>query len=452
VSFLLAALLLLASPGVETAATASAPDADPSLAGLKGADLDLLSEVRRIGERVASLRGEAFRRPPLAVRVPEDMLEVAATIRAYSVLTPDRLEARGRAWADLGLGEVQTPSRLLVSLAADLAGIGFDPAGNRLLVTPDLLTVDDFEPEERENDPATVLLMTGVRPDEPLVCHLLMHVRQRERRGGDCLQPTTDAMLAAAAWAEGEANLVAIRHLFTGLGLSEEILQHRIDPGGFLNGILLPPELGAEEPTERAFLEFVYLDGFDAVLQAYRAGGWSTVDEAMARRKSTRQMLHPAKSAPQNDFATASPPAGAGLTLADEDVLGEQAIVVLISQGSGKDNLGLIAGDGWAGGRVYRWETESDGGSGITQWITRWESPQSSADFLYSFARSLAERFPGRSLEELPDGRRRMEAGERVYLLEPGASEVRILVVPPDWVGLRAWSEPLSKQQAPREP
>ena len=408
---------------------------EPTLSDLKGADLDLLADVRKIGESVAKLRGQSFERPPLAVRVPESMQQVAAEIRAYSVLPPERLAARGRAWADVGLGDAGTPEALLLLLAAGLDGIGFDPSGNRLLVGTQLLTVDDFEPKGDEDDAATVLLMTGVRPDEPLVSHLLMHVRQRERNGADCLLSTTDEMLASMAWAEGEANLLAVRYLFRGMGLSVGILEHRLDPGGILDGVLLPPGWQDRPPVERDLLEFVYLDGFDFAVAAFRSGGWEALDRAMAQRKSTRGLLHPEKSAPSAVFLEPRSPAPQRLRLADEDILGEQAIVVLIAHGTGKDNLGMIAGDGWAGGRLYRWEPDAGDGSGITEWITRWDTPETAADFSYSFARALAVRFPESTPADLGDGRLRLDSGERVFLMETGGTEVRILVAHPEWAG-----------------
>ena len=90
---LLATLVLVAAPAAAT----------PSTPLIKGADLNLLEAVRAIGGEVEKLRGERFDRPPLAVRVTDDMRNVAAEIRAFSVIDRDRLAARGRAWADVGL-------------------------------------------------------------------------------------------------------------------------------------------------------------------------------------------------------------------------------------------------------------------------------------------------------------------------------------------------------------
>jgi hypothetical protein len=187
--------------------------------------------------------------------------------------------------------------------------------------------------------------------------------------------------------------------------------------------------------AEQELLDFVYRDGFDFAVAEFRSGGWEALDRAMAHRKSTRGLLHPDRSAPSAVFLEPHSPAPQRLRLADEDILGEQAIVVLIAHGTGKDNLGMIAGDGWAGGRLYRWEPEAGDGAGITEWITRWDTTEAAADFSYSFARALAVRFPGSTPADLGDGRLRLDSGERVFLMETGKTEVRILVAHPDWAG-----------------
>ena len=97
----------------------------------------LIDEVQRIGARVEALRAEPFARPLDAIRVPDDIREAAAKIRALNVLPRERLQARGRAWSDLGLGGPDSARNLLLTLAADLDDIGLDPQGRRLLVSVD---------------------------------------------------------------------------------------------------------------------------------------------------------------------------------------------------------------------------------------------------------------------------------------------------------------------------
>lgn len=427
--WILAALWLMAP-----AADAVTPPSPAPVA--KGADLPLLEEVRRIGKNLEALRGESFTRPPLAVRVADEMRVVAAEIRAGSVLPPARLAARGRAWADLGLGGPETPAKLLQVLATDLDGVGFDAAGNRLLVAPERLSLEDFVPETADQrELSDLLALTGVRIDEPLVAHLLMHVRQYERRSGDVLQPTTDALLAAAAWAEGEANLVAIQYLFRGMNLSDVVAEHRLDPREVLDGRLVPAALDAAGGAERRLLEFVYLDGFALAAERYREGAWPAVGAAIEAGHTTRALLH--RGAPAAAAIDAAPAAPRdGLRLADEDTLGEQAIVVLVSLQTGKDNLGLIAGDGWAADRVWRWE--ADDGTGITEWRSRWTGPEAADEFVYALGRALDERFPEAQPAEPADGRRIVEAGGRVYRIERDGAEVRVRVAPPRWDGAPA--------------
>ncbi len=361
---------------------------------IKGADLGLLEDVRLIAARVEEFLGEQYDRKPVAVRVNEPMREVAATIRAQSVLSSARLEARGRAWSDIGLGGAGSPNRWLSVLAADLKGIGFDPEGNRLLVSPDLLTADDFDPKEGEDrERSTVLLMTGVRPDEPLVGHFLVHVRQIERSGRDSLDETTDQLLARTAWAEGEANLLSVRYLFEGMGLADDILDVGFDPGAVLYTALLPSQIETLDGPEGNFLRFVYLEGFARAVEEYKAGGWNQLRQAVTRRTLTRDLLHRDGGSAVSEFTEPESP-GASWKLVDQDSLGEQAIVVLVSRLTGKDNLGLMAGDGWAGDRLYRWEQKGQESAGITRWNTRWSSDEAAKDFEYAFWRCMSARFP----------------------------------------------------------
>lgn len=406
----------------------------------------LLATVRRIAEQIESLRDEPFERSPAAVRAPDAMREVVAEIRAYNVLPRGRLAARGRGWSDLGLGGPDTPRALLMTLAVDLQGIGFDAAGNRLLVSPERLQEEDFEATSEQNPAATVLMLTGVRPDEPLVSHYLMHVRQRERAGRDPLAETTDGLLAGMAWAEGEANLVALRFLFAGMGLADEVITTRLDPGGVLDGSLLPPGLDELAAIERGLVEFVYREGFDRAVERHRAGGWSALEAAMERSRTTSDLLHPDRE--RSAVPVFPPPAAPqveGLRLADEDSLGEQAIVVLISTLTGKDSLGMLAGEGWSGDRLYRWEPEGGLGAraasaatGITDWVTHWSSAQAATDFEYAFGRTLAARFPDKPLEPAGRGAQRLAVGERIFRLERRAEEVRIRVSPAAWTAADA--------------
>lgn len=400
---------------------------------VKGADLALLDSVRTIANQVERLRGERFGRPPLAVRAPEMMRGVAAEIRAFNVLPRETLEARGRAWADLGLGTERSPEILLRAVAGDLEGIAFDPAGNRLLVDPERLTERDFVFREEDDPEPTVLMMTGVRPDEPLVAHLLMHVRQLEREGADSLEKTTDRLLSHAAWNEGEANLVAMLYLYQGMGVAVEVLGLEPDPRDVLGGLLVPSSLDSMSGAEAILAEFVYLEGFALAAERYVAGGWPALQRATARWSTTSQMMNPGRTAPLEPDLEPGEPGIGGLRLVDVDTLGEQVIFALVSALTGKDNLGLQAGDGWEGDRVYRWEfVEGERpGDGVTLWVTAWRDEAQAADFAYAMRRTLRSRFPGAGIDPAAAGPRNLEAGGRLFDLEIRGAQVRLRVAPP---------------------
>jgi hypothetical protein len=152
----------------------------------------------------------------------------------------------------------------------------------------------------------------------------------------------------------------------------------------------------------------------------------------MAAAQSTSAILHPERAGYGGAQFPKPEPPRPGLRLVDEDTLGEQAIIVLVSVMSGKDNLGLMAGDGWAGDRLYRWEPPQGGGesSGVTRWVTRWLSEEDAADFAYAIWRTLQERFPGRQPSELESGGKSLIGGGRSFLFERQGKEARLTIAP----------------------
>jgi hypothetical protein len=380
--------------------------------------------VHELAGQVESLRGQRFERAPVAVRTPEQMHDVAAEIRAFGAVDRERLAARARAWSDLGLGGEQSPSRLLGWLATDLSGVAFDPTGNRLLVAPDRLTEKDFTVTDGDTERTAMLMSTGVRVDEPMLCHALMHVRQLERAGADFLAGTTDRLLAQAAWAEGEANLLAVRYLFRPLGLADSILEGRPDVSQYLGGALVPTDLNERIGAEADLLRFVYLEGFAQLTERFLAGGWEAASLDPGEQRTTRELLHPGRQPAPAIFADPMPPLE-DLKLADTDSLGEQGVVVVVSRLTGKDNLALQAGEGWCGDRLYRWESED---AAVTEWVTRWSTPEDFADFDYAVVRSLRVRFPATPLRDAENGVRVLTTKEVSIRLERKDRELRVLI------------------------
>ena len=402
-------------------------------------DPDLVRSVQRIGNRWAQVRGEAFDRPPRVVRSPDEMTDVAVEARAYRVVPPQRLEARGRSWNDVGLGGPASPTLMWLTLAKDLPGIDLDPAAGRLLVSPTRLTEGDYgvtadhriyvpdgtgtvhelrldDADVKDADPGSgdFLLITGVRPDEPLLAHYLTHLRQFERYGQDSIRETTDGLLAASAWAEGEANLVSLYFLFQGIGLVRTVLTGPLGPGDFLDGQLIPEAVRTATPMDASLLRFVYEDGYDYVADRWRQQGWQVFAEQPPR--STRALLYPERPAEPVVWPAAKAPQE-GLELHDTDRLGPQAILSLVSLWTGSAQTAFQAARGWVGDRLTRWERTPD--DGVTVWETRWENAAAAQAFEEAFRQVIRRRDP--KVIELT------EPPERAGLLVTRFREFRIL-------------------------
>jgi hypothetical protein len=190
----------------------------------------------------------------------------------------------------------------------------------------------------------------------------------------------------------------------------------------------------AASPVVAHLLEFVYLDGFAQTTAIARKGGFSRVVQERKVRLTTRDVLHLDRPAAQPvEIQAPSLPASLALASVDRDSLGEQAIVSLVSLLTGKDNLGLIAGDGWAADALWRFEpapgSATSAGEAATIWLTRWRTDEDSADFAYGLERCLQARFPGEALEgDRDQGSQILRRPDRVYRIERSGTQVAFRV------------------------
>ncbi|HEX5042196.1 MAG TPA: hypothetical protein VFV75_04775 [Candidatus Polarisedimenticolaceae bacterium] len=424
------------------AALLAAGQASPTPSPEGAADPDLEEEVASVARRVEVLRGLRFKQVPASIRLAEEAHR-APQLGERPAEDVD-FAARGRAWADVGFGDARGPAELDARLRRDLEGVSVDPAGRTLRAEPWVLPEEDLTPEPgKEAAGATLLLTTGVRPDGPLLAHALTHGLERQAGEGAPADTTTDALLAARAWSEGEANLVAVRYLFEAMGLEDEILAHRVDLGEIAGGRLLPaPSASAPAPIP-ALLSFVYEDGFAQAVAWHKRGGFRALATAKGSRRTTRDVMHPERSVPPAPTGPKDvvPP---GYRVADRDRLGEQGIVVLVSSGTGKDNLGLLAGDGWVEDALVRLEP-AKAGEGATVWQSRWTEPAEAAEFADAYRRVVDGR-EGTAMTpvEGSPGRWVLRAGGRVVRVDQREREVHVRVAPS---GLDA---ALEKPPAPR--
>lgn len=353
-------------------------------------DPDLAGAVRDVAGRLREIRGAVPAKVPLAVRADPEARREAARARRDAVLPPARLAARGRAWDDVGLGRAGDAATFYLILAADLMDFVPSADGTQLLVDESRLSGADFGGEGGDAAAADLLFATGVRADEPAVAHLATHVLQDERGVPPGMRETTDATLAASAWREGEANLVALLLLYRGMGLQSEVASGTVSPGEYRGGDLIARPPSGSTAVLGRLLDFVYGEGFGSAAARLRGGGWAALEAASAGGGGTSALLHPGEPARK---AVPIPPPDLALPadyrLVDRDTLGEYALGVLIAEGTGKENLGWIAAEGWDGDALFRFEG-SEGGDGVTFWRCRFRSDADAEDFRYGMARVLS--------------------------------------------------------------
>jgi hypothetical protein len=418
------------APGQVAPPSDSAPPAESTI---KGADLVLVRDVRAVAERIAAILRVPARPGFLAVRADEATRAAEARARADRLLPPEIAAARGRAWSDLGLGGRTDPADLVFALELDLAGMTFDASRARLLVDPTRLTGGGAAGDPSEDEQASLLLATGVAVDEPAAGHYVAHLLTDDP--APTASPTTDALLARAALAEGSANVAALILLFGGVGLEAEVVAGQIRPDDVLGGRLVAPGAFAGTATLSSFLQFVYLDGFAQAAALAKRGDFRRLLLERKQRRSTRDLIHldrpPAAAV---ELPAPAVPASAGLVSVDRDSFGEEGIIVLVSLLTGKDNLGLMAGDGWIADAIWRYEPAGGataGDAGATVWISRWQSDDEAKDFAYALERCLQSRFSGETLDDAGAGVRVLRRADGIHRLEVAGREVRYRVASP---------------------
>jgi hypothetical protein len=420
---------------------------------LKGGDAYLARSVHAVAERIAAIV-QVNRIPTVvAVRADEAARDAEAQVRAQRLLSPALAAARGRAWSDLGFGSGIEPQALLVAIERDVPGMTFDATRERLLVDPDRMLPDSGHGDPDVDADASILLATGVAPDEPIAGHYAAHALLDGRSPDGPV--TTDALLARSALAEGSANLAALTLLFGGVGLEAEVVTGSLRPEEVMGGRLVPESIRTAPPVVASLLQFVYLDGFAQAAAIARKGGFGRLAQERRARLTTRDVVHLDRPpAPRAEVLEPSLAGSLALTVVDRDSLGEQGIVALVSLLTGKDNLGLIAGDGWVADALWRFEpgpgSPTKPGEGATIWLTRWASDDDAADFSYGLERCLQARFPGESLESVPAGSgRTLRRADRTYRIERTGNQVAFRVVTPG-IDVKPTPSPKKKGPPPR--
>lgn len=202
-----------------------------------------------------------------------------------------------------------------------------------------------------------------------------------------------DALVAHAAFIEGDAQLTAFAYL-TGRPLRPAAFAPNGDVlfGGPLDQWRSVP------PVFRRPAVFLYLDGLRFTADVYERGGARALNAVYARPpRSSEEILHPGKYHRQDDPPVwvafeEDPPAFAGFEVVNENTLGEIGVLTLLSVPLGWFGAACAA-DGWGGDRfrIYR-DPKNTNTLGFA-WRTVWDSHDEQVEFLENLRLALDRTF-----------------------------------------------------------
>jgi len=280
-----------------------------------------------------------------------------------------------------------------------------------------------------------------VATQEPVIAHELTHALQDQHFDLDAFQERlrgrSDAMLARAAVAEGDATLVMLLDSSRALGLELDPAALGLD--GPLAELMMQasaaqhPALARAPRALREALMFPYLRGLTFVSAVRARGGFRAVDALFKRLpESSEQILHPEKYLDRPDPPTAvtlralEGLAPEGWEAIFEDELGE-AMTIQLLLGWGVDgDAARAAAAGWDGDRFVAYRQ-----GGALGWVGLWvwDEERDAVEFAAALAGALPARWPGAALAPL-DGSTRMEwrlADGRASAVVRQASRVLVL-------------------------
>ncbi len=320
---------------------------------LRGCAYSLVSGKRVNSQQVAAVesgiqnfRQLRFKGPvPIVVKTPdeaESMME-ADLMRDY---TDDQLAADAVAGALTGLypAGLDLKAASLKLLKNQVAGF-YDPHGKEMVLVEGGADLGIW------NTTAEFMIQRDV-VGEMLLAHELTHALQDQNfdleKSLDEVKDDDDRALALKSVAEGDATIAGFAYAAGRMDNSTaDALANNLKQ--------LPQALEAEAPDTpeglRAPLVFQYTDGVRFVDEAYRRGGWPSVN-ALYRNppQSSHQILHPALYFDSAGPAPRITIAGydnimRGWKKADDDTYGELLLRVILERNLGKQSseVGLAA-------------------------------------------------------------------------------------------------------------
>ena len=174
--------------------------------------------------------------------------------------------------------------------------------------------------------------------------------------------PTSDAYDARNAVVEGDATCLMYDYI---LSLPEDEFTEYVLSWSISYIDNIPYVL-------EGMMAFPYSYGTDFVNEIYHNGGWYSVDKLYENPPaSTEQIMHPEKYHDNELPLNVSYPAVPGMTLTNEDTIGEFMIKIMLENYI-DSTFASDAAEGWGGDHYYYYENENEFLSILTiEWDTR---------------------------------------------------------------------------------
>jgi len=368
-----------------------------------GATALLPARVAQVAREVEKVRGRRFERAVPASEIDEKELKkvLRSKVAESFPASPDETL---KTLVALGLID-ETPNLLerLVDFYASQVIAFYDPEPRRFYVVrgaEKMLQKESAKEEEDAEGIAAIADMAGMS-EKLIFAHELTHALQDEslkldRRMKD-LKENGDRALALQSLLEGEATLVMVRVVLTGLPGADESAEEMLGPllsAGALERSSVPKDI-PDYFVEQLF--FPYTDGTAFVRRVVKSRGWAGVDRLWKNPPmSTSAILHEGSGfvPAENLLPGVERLSPSGFHPLYTDTLGEWTLRFLLRR-SLDENEADAAAAGWRGDRIAFF---ASGRTIAYLWRTRFDSPAAAERFEAAWTKA---RLKGQKKETL---------------------------------------------------
>jgi hypothetical protein len=380
---------------------------------------ELIELGKRCEERVARLRGLEVVKPIRWEVTTKDQVRKYLKETISQQYGPGEMQAEGDALRALGLiPEKLDYENFMVRLLEEQVGGYYDP--------------------KKE----TFYLADWIAPalQETIISHELTHALQDQHFGIDefidRIEGNSDAMVARAALAEGEATLVMMVDAMRHSGMDVDI--DKLDLDGTLGSLMMSlsaaqfPSFAEAPRALRESLMFPYLKGLNFVIHGKQRGGWKRIDKVYADLpRSSEQILHPEKYFENRDeptgvdFMDIEKKVARGWKMIYQDVLGEFMTLQLLDTLDDREEEQRAAA-GWDGDRVWVFKRGED-----LAWVqlSVWDSERDAIEYAGALAKTVPSRVTG--FRQQPVGKQPAmlwkNPGGRVVYIQRTGKQVLVL-------------------------